>query len=156
MSRMRAKSHVRAKAMARAEAVVATEPASADDELAAYCPDLDQWPASWRYEERDVVPGRQMVECFKPFLRHLLSRGLSGTTRRRHRDNLWLLGGTLVGKLQGAPRLRQRPIIEVVRQAIDEDGGPLICHGAASEAEQRSFDATCRRFHRFLADRNSS
>jgi hypothetical protein len=23
----------------------------------------------WRYEERDVAPGRQMVECFKPFLR---------------------------------------------------------------------------------------
>jgi hypothetical protein len=66
------------------------------------------------------------------------------------------LGGALVGKLQRTPRLRQRPIIEVVRQAIDEEGGPLICHGAAGEAEQRSFDATCRRFYRFLTDRNSS
>lgn len=105
---------------------MATEPASADaveEELAAYCPDLDQWPASWRYEARDVVPGRRIVECFKPFLRHLLSFGLSRKTLRRHRDNLWLLGGAVVGKLQRAPRLRHRPIIEVVRQAIDDDGG---------------------------------
>jgi hypothetical protein len=156
MSRMRAKSHTRAKAMARAEAVVAAEPASADDELAAYCPDLDHWPASWRYEERDVAPGRQLVECFKPFLRNLLSLGLSRTTLRRHRDNMWLLGGALIGKLHEVPRLRQRPIIDVVRQAIDEQGGPLISHGAAAEAEQRSFDATCRRFYRFLTERNGS
>jgi hypothetical protein len=134
--------------------VVAAEPASADDELAAYCPDLDHWPASWRYEERDVAPGRQMVECFKPFLRHLRSLGLSRTTLRQHRDNLWLLGGALVGKLQEAPRLRKRPIIEVVRQAIDEEGGLLISHGAAAEAEQRSFDATCRRFYLFLTEGN--
>src|ERR1700740_2786122 len=99
MSRMRAKSHARAKAMAGAEAVMATEPASADDELAAYCPDLDQWPTSWMYEEGDVAPGRQMVEGFKPFLRHLLSLGLSRRTLRQHRDNLWLLGGALVGNL---------------------------------------------------------
>jgi hypothetical protein len=128
MSRMRAKSHVRAKAMAGTEAVVATEPASADDELMACCPDLDQWPMSWRYEQRDVAPGRQLVECFKPFLRHLRSLGLSRKTLCQHRDNLWLLGGALVDKLQETPRLRQRPIMDVVCQAIDEEGGPEACN----------------------------
>jgi hypothetical protein len=29
------------------------------------------------YEERDLSVGQQMVECFKPFLRHLLSSGPS-------------------------------------------------------------------------------
>jgi hypothetical protein len=152
MSSMRAKSHARAKVMARAEAVVATEPTSADDELVAYCPDLDHWPTSWRYEARDVAPGRQMVECFKPFLRHLLSLGLSRKTLCRHRDNLWLLGGAF----HRDPRLRKRPIMDVMLQAIDEEGGPLICQGAAGEAEQRSFDATCLRFYRFLIDCNSA
>ena len=142
--------------MARAEAVVAANPAAADDGLAGSCPDLDDWPASWCYEARDVAPGRQLVECFKPFLRHLLSLGLSRKTLRRHRDNLWLLGGALVGNLHEAPRLRKRPIIDVVREAIAEEGGPLVCHGAAGEAEQRSFDATCRRFYRFLTERNGS
>lgn len=109
------------------------------------------------YEERDVVPGRQMVECFiKPFLRHLLSGGLSRKTLRRHRDNLWLLGGVLIRDLHESPRLRKRPIDQVVLQALDEEGGPLISHAAADDDQQRSFDATCRKFYRFLTDRNSS
>src|ERR1700730_14452146 len=45
----------------------------ANHDLAAYCPDLDQWASSWRGEDRDLLPGQQIVECFKPFLRHLLS-----------------------------------------------------------------------------------
>jgi hypothetical protein len=148
----------RPKAVARtigAQALSAIEPACADDALAAYCPDLDQWPASWRYEERDVAPGRAMVECFRPFLRHLLSLELSGRTRRQHRDNLWLLGGELIRRLHQAPRLRTQPIEEVVLQVLDEEGGPLISHGAP-EHQQHSFDATCRRFYRFLKARNSS
>jgi len=108
------------------------------------------------YEERDVVPGRQMVECFKPFLRHLLSGGLSRKTLRRHRDNLWLLGGVLIRDLHESPRLRKRPIDQVVLQALDEEGGPLISHAGADDDQQRSFDATCRKFYRFLTDRNSS
>ena len=32
---------------------------------------------------------------------------------------------------------------------IGDDGGPLLSHGQ-SEAEQRSFDATCRKLFRFL------
>jgi hypothetical protein len=141
--------------MADRQAVSAAEPVSADDELAASCPDLDQWPTSWMYEERDLSPGRQVVECFKPFLRHLLSLDLSRKTLRQHRDNLWLLGGELIRDLYEAPRLRKRPIDQVVREALDDEGGPLISHGAC-EDQQRSFDATCRKFYRFLKARNSS
>ena len=32
---------------------------------------------------------------------------------------------------------------------IDDDGGPLI-HNCDSEEQQRSFDSTCRKLHRFL------
>ncbi len=106
------------------------------------------------YEERDGSPGRQMVECFKPFLRHLLSLGLSRKTLRQHRDNLWLLGGELIRALHDAPRLRKRPMDHVVLAALDREGGPLISHGT-SEDQQRSFDATCRKLRRFLTDRAS-
>jgi hypothetical protein len=54
------------------------------------------------YEARDLSPGQQMVECFKPFLRHLLSLRLSRKTLRQHRDNLWLLGGELILDLHEA------------------------------------------------------
>jgi len=124
----------------------------AEDDLAAYCPDLAEWPRQWQYEDRDELPGQQIVECFKPFLRHLLTSGLSPKTRRLHRDNLWLLGGELIHELWETPTFRKRPIAELIAATIDDEGGPLLSHHP-SEEEQRSFDSTCRKFHRFLRQR---
>src|SRR5215472_6636059 len=143
----------RSRTIAGSEVILQADAASAD-ELAACCPDIDQWPTSWMYEEVDLSPGRQMVECFKSFLRHLLSLKLSRKTLRKHRDNLWLLGGQLIHDLHEAPRLRKRPIEEVVLTALDDEGGPLISHGAR-EDQQRSFDATCRKLYHFLKDSNA-
>jgi hypothetical protein len=137
-------------------AIVSSAPATAQsvadagpDALAAFCPDLDRWPASRMVEPRDLAPGRAMVACFAPFLAHLLSAGLAGKTLRRHRDNLWLLGGELIRRLHEQPQLRRRPIADVVIAAIRHGEAPLI-RGGTFESEQRSFDATCRKLHRFL------
>lgn len=111
-----------------------------------------EWPRRWQYEDRDELPGREIVECFKPFLRHLLTTGLSPKTRRLHRDNLWLLGGELIRELWETPTFRKRPIADLIAAAIDDEGGPLLSHHP-SEEEQRSFDSTCRKFHRFLRQR---
>ena len=109
-------------------------------------------PGRWRYEDRDELPGRQIVVCFTPFLRHLLGLGLSPKTLRKHRDNLWLLGGELIRERWETPKLRRRPIEDLVASALDDEGGPLLSHHP-SEEEQRSFDSTCRKFHRFLRER---
>ncbi len=93
-----------------------------------------------------------MVEIFRPFLRHLLRLKLSGKTLRKHRDNLWLLGGEIISGLHQNPRRRKWPMAQVVSAAIDDDGGPLISN-SPSEDQQRSFDATCRKLCRFLKDR---
>jgi hypothetical protein len=119
--------------------------------LQAYCPDLDQWPRSWSYEAGDIPPGEQIVHCFEPFLRHLLSLGLSRKTLRQHRDNIWVLGGEIISRLQMDRSLRRRPIKPVILDLVSDGGGPLLSHGQ-SEAEQRSFDATCRKLYRFLTD----
>jgi hypothetical protein len=119
------------------------------DTWQAYCPDLDQWPRSWSYEAGDIPAGQQMVQCFRPFLHHLLSLHLSRKTLRQHRDNVWVLGGEIISRLQLDRGLRRRPIDQVVLDLVSDDGGPLLSHGQ-SEAEQRSFDATCRRLFRFL------
>jgi len=121
----------------------------AERALAAYCPDLADWPASWRIEERDVAPGQQILECFKPFLLHVLSLGLSKKTLHKHRDNLWLLGGEIIGEISNTPKLRKRPIEALLFSVLDEEGGPLLSHHE-SEEEQRAFDSTCRQFFRFL------
>jgi hypothetical protein len=122
---------------------------AAADPLQSYCLDLDQWPRSWAYEARDIPPGQQMVECFKPFLRELLALRLSRTTLRQHRDNIWALGGEVISHLQMDNGLRRRPIQRVGLNLIGDDGGPLLSHGQ-SEAGQRCFDTTCRKLFRFL------
>src|SRR6516162_2015950 len=88
------------------------------DPLRAYCPDLDEWPRSWSYEPRDIPPGQQMVEYFKPFLRDLLAHDLSRKTLRQHRDNIWVLGGEIIRQLQMYRALRRRPIEQVVLDLI--------------------------------------
>src|ERR1700675_1997024 len=127
-----------AKSKAKAESGATLMPQGAPaDELTANCPDLEQWPRSWMYEERDLSHGQQMVECFKPFLRHLLSSGPSRKTLRLQRDNLWILGGEIISKLHEDPRLRKRPTDQIVLAVLDDEGGPLISRG--SEDHQRSF-----------------
>ncbi len=121
-------------------------------DLATYCPDLATWAASWRGEERDVIPGEQIVAVFIPFLQDLLDQGLSRKTRNLHRDNLWLLGGEIVRDINETPKLRKRPALALIKDAVANDEGPLI-HGGFSEQEQRSFDSTCKKLNRFLASR---
>ena len=98
-----------------------------------------------------MPPGEKIVEYFTPFLRHLLNSNLSRATLRKHRDNLWALGGEIISMLHETPRLRKRPMADVVFAALSEEGGPHLSHHQ-SEQEQRSFDSTCRKFLRFLKD----
>ena len=64
-------------------------------------------------------------------------------------DNLWRLGEEIIRDLNEDPSLRKVAAERLLRQAVHEDGGPLVHNG--SEEEQRSFDATCRKLHRFLS-----
>ena len=118
--------------------------------MATYCPDLATWAASWCGEESDIIPGEQIVAVFVPFLQYLLDQGLSRKTRNLHRDNLWLLGGEIIRDINETPKLRKRPAAALIREAVENDEGPLI-HGGFSEQEQRSFDSTCKKLNRFLA-----
>jgi len=128
---------------------------AAADPLQSYCPDLDQLPDSWAYEPLDIPYGLRMVECVTPFLRELLALPLSRKTLRQHRDNIWVLGGEVIRQLQMDGGLRRRPIEQLLLNLVGDDGGPLLSHGQ-SEAEQCSFDTTCRKLFRFLTDRRVS
>jgi hypothetical protein len=98
--------------------------------------------------EKDLPPGEALVVCFRPFIEDLASSNLSPKTIRRHVDNLWMLGGEIIRDLHYDPSLRKNAAEGLLRNAIHEDGGPLVHNG--SEEEQRTFDATCRKLHRFL------
>jgi hypothetical protein len=117
--------------------------------LTAYCPDLDQWPQRWQVDAHDLPPGQRIVDVFTPFLLHLLDAGLAIKTLHRHRDNLWLLGGELIRRRYDDDLLKKMPIDDAIAHLIEEDGGPLIWP-RITEAQQNSFDATCRKLFTFL------
>jgi hypothetical protein len=117
--------------------------------LLDYCPDIEEWPKRWSYEESDLAPGHLIVEFFKPFLLHLLTKKLATSTLRRHRDHLWMLGGEVIRRRQEDSQLCKLPVEKVAFELLEEDGGPLIWP-RITEQEQDSFDASCRKFYRFL------
>jgi hypothetical protein len=117
-------------------------------DASAYCRDLDNWPQSWMGLKEDLLPGEALVVCMRPFIEHLASSALSPKTIRRHVANLWSLGGEIIRDLHYDSSLRKKSAAQLLRKVIHEDGGPLVHNG--SEEDQRSFDTTCRKLHRFL------
>jgi hypothetical protein len=98
--------------------------------------------------EKDLPPGEALIVCFRPFIEHLASTGLSPKTIRQHVDNLWSLGGEIIRDLHYDPSLRKKTAVQLLRDVVHEYGGPVVHNG--SEEQQRSVDSTCRKFHRFL------
>jgi hypothetical protein len=117
-------------------------------DVSAYSRDLDQWPRSWMGIEQDLSPGEQLLPYFRQFIEHLASSSLSPKTIRNHVDNLWSLGGEIIRDLHYDKTRRKLPAERLLRQSVHELGGPAIHNG--SDDQQRSFDSTCRKLHRFL------
>ena len=101
-------------------------------------------------DDRDLVPGQKLVEYFTPFLLHLTASGLTKKTIQKHVDNLWILGGEIIRDLQETPKLRKKPVNEIVATSLQNDG-PLI-YDCDSEEQQRSFGSTCRKLRRYLSE----
>jgi len=123
--------------------------ASEANELERYVPDLQNWPASWRFEDEDIAPGQALVEVFTPFLQHLLAQGYARKTLNRHRDHLWMLGGHLIEVRHENAAAAAMDAHMLVLNQIDQYGGPLISRHLEEEA-QSAFDATCKKLYRFL------
>jgi hypothetical protein len=90
------------------------------------------------------------MACFRPFLEHLACSDLSSKTIQKHVDNIWALGGEIIRDLNETHSLRKKNVEQILADAIDEEGGPLL-YGIASEDQQRSFDSTCRKLYQFLS-----
>lgn len=99
-------------------------------------------------DQRDLVPGQKIVQCFTSFLLHLAGSGLTKKTVRKHVDNLWVLDGEIIRDLQETPKLRKKPASEII-DTLRENDGPLLYH-RRSEEQQRSFESACRKLRRYL------
>ena len=101
--------------------------------------------------EKDLSPGEELVARFRSFLEALVASDLSPKTIQKHVDNLWALGGEIIRDLNENPSLRRKSIQQILDDRIDDEGGPLVYALESEELLQRSFDSTCRKFHRFLS-----
>jgi hypothetical protein len=124
--------------------------AASPELLERYCRGLDGWPRAWMGVEKDLPPGEKLVACFRPFLDGLVASDLSPKTIQKHVDNLWALGGEIIRDLHENPSLRRKSIEQILGDRIDDEGGPLIYPMESEEDQQRSFDSTCKKLHRFL------
>lgn len=113
------------------------------------CPDLEQWPMRWRFDDKDLAPGAALVAAFKPFLLSMLRESLAKRTFNRHRDNLWLLGGEIINRRRDDPKLARLAAYQAIREMIEDGDGPLIGSSMAASV-QDEVDATCRKYYRFL------
>jgi hypothetical protein len=138
-----------AKKAAKGKTSTINRTTAAPVDLSPYCPDMNDWPRSWMGWEKDLPPGEKLVACFRPFLEWLAATDLSRKTIRRHVDNLWALGGEIIRDINETPSMRKLPAQRLLLKTVSEDGGPLLHHGDSQE-QQRSFDSTCRKLHRFL------
>lgn len=95
-----------------------------------------------------------MLAELRPFITHLIEDGLSAKTVRRHLDNLWAIGGEVVRRFNFEPELRHESPRKLLLDAVDIGEAPLLPQ--ATEAEQRSADATARKLLKFLLTKESS
>lgn len=100
-------------------------------------------------DEPDRVVGTAIVTILKPFIEHLIQQGLTKRTLKRHVDNLWALGGEIITAINWDESLRKQSAKDLVMNAIDEEGGPLL-RNPLNPDEQKPFDSTCRKLNKFL------
>lgn len=118
-------------------------------DVSTYVPDLDEWPDSWMIDQPDRAIGKEIVTFLTPFIEHLIAQGLTKRTIKRHVDSLWALGGEIITGINSDESLRKQPAQVLVLNAVDEEGGPLLRNPFDPE-DQKSFDSTCRKLHKFL------
>ena len=118
--------------------------------LKAYCKDIDEWPDSWQYDKHDIVTGEKILHStFIPFLDFIISRKLTKITIKKHIDNIWLLGGEIIERVNMDESLRDKDGLSLVKKFVDDSGGPYSRH-LHSETEMDSFDISSRKLYKNL------
>ncbi len=114
-----------------------------------FYPDFPEWPKRWMGVREDLPYGQALLELLRPFVAHLIAKGLARKTLRRHMDNLWLLGGEIIRDVSMNEDHDEMAPEDKLRESVDSDGGPY-CRHLDSEEDERSYNATCKALHRFL------
>jgi hypothetical protein len=125
-----------------------------------YFPDLGRWPNHWMYAKEDLKIGRGLLALFTRFIQHLIDEGLAKRTIKNQGSHLAALGGEIIWSLNRLDeKNRKLSPRDLVLQYINDPGGPLFSDWDASDktelSRQLAFDATCRKFFKFMTRKNT-
>ena len=113
--------------------------------------EMNSWPKKWAGDKADEVFGEKLLVELKPFVEALIAHGYAKSTLNRHLNNLFLLGGEII-RMVSIDEEYDRDAGDVARESVEEEGG-LLCQHLHTEAQERSYDATCKKLHNFLEHR---
>jgi len=112
------------------------------------CSNFPEWPDSWEGLPEDVPYGHAILKIMRPFIEHLIAKGLTKKTISRHMDNLWLLGGEIIRDVSLNGEYDIPPAKKTIT-SVDSCSG-LYCRHLSSKNAQTSYDTTCKKLHQFL------
>ncbi len=119
----------------------------------AWAPDFDRWPTSWMGVAEDLAYGKKLLPWFAGFLQALCDEGLSRKTFAQYRDNLWLLGGTIIREVSLYEEYQVDPL-EKLCESVADDGILPDHYDQMTQTELKSFERMCRRFEKYLQETN--
>ncbi len=120
-------------------------------DIIKHCDDFFEWPERWKMMPDDVTFGEEILKEMIPFIKFLILKNYTKKTLKKHLDNIWLLGGELIDRINMDDELREITAIDLILKYIDSSGGPYSKH-LDSEYALDSFDSTCRKYYKFLKD----
>ena len=102
-------------------------------------------------DEEDLAYGRKLLPWFSGFLQALYAEGMSRKTFMQYRDNLWLLGGTIIREVSLYEEYQDDPL-EKLAESVADDGILPDHYDQMTQAELRAFERMCRRFEKYLGE----
>jgi len=120
-----------------------------DPSFRDWAPDLDRWPTSWMGVKEDLEYGMRLLPYFEHFLQELYDSGLSRRTFVKYRNDLWLLGGTIVRQVSNFEEYHEDPL-EKLYNSVIADGILPYRFDRMCEADLNAFFRMCRKLEKFL------
>jgi len=116
-------------------------------------PDFPQWPEAWEGLPEDLEYGKALLALMRPFIVHLIDKGLTKKTIDKHMGNLWFLGAEIISDVCTYTEY-DIPAEKKLTDSLDANGGPY-CRHLTTKAANRSYDATCKKLYKFLKSTSS-
>ncbi len=118
-------------------------------------PDIDSWPAEWMGTREDREYGKRLLPFMESFLNFLVSEGLSAKQLKAHRDNVALLGRSIITRVSKYEEHGVAPLT-MLHESVEAGGLLPDGYDQMTEKGLRAFERTCGLFEEFLNRKNEN